>query len=95
MLDIKIFKYNKMSSKKINSVVKKLVKKFNIIQDRNGYIDYYDNGNELNLIRFKKNNKIDKTLVEKKEVIQKTNTIFDEIKDIKSKSKSKSKPLFL
>ena len=84
-----------MSSKKINSVVKKLVKKFNIIQDRNGYIDYYDNGNELNLIRFKKNNKIDKTLVEKKEVIQKTNTIFDEIKDIKSKSKSKSKPLFL
>tara|TARA_Y100000389_G_C17324084_1_gene444591 strand:+ start:184 stop:471 length:288 start_codon:yes stop_codon:yes gene_type:complete len=95
MLDIKIFKYNKMSSKKINSVVKKLVKKFNIIQDRNGYIDYYDNGNELNLIRFKKNNKIDKTLVEKKEVIEKTNTIFDEIKDIKSKSKSKSKPLFL
>ncbi len=84
-----------MSSKKINSVVKKLVKKFNIIQDRNGYIDYYDNGNELNLIRFKKNNKIDKTLVEKKEVIEKTNTIFDEIKDIKSKSKSKSKPLFL
>lgn len=90
MLDIKIYKYNKMSKKKISSAVKKLINKNIEVQDRIGDIDYYDSGNILNLIRFKKNNTVDKTLIEKKKVIEGKKTIFDEIKDIKSKSKTKS-----
>lgn len=70
MLDIKIYKYNKMSNKKISSVIKKLINKNNEVQDRIGDIEYYDSGNTLNLIRFKKNNTVDKTLIEKKKVIE-------------------------
>ena len=87
MLDIKIYKYNKMSKKKISSVIKKLINKNNEVKDRIGDIDYYDSGNTLNLIRFKKNNTVDKTLIEKKKVIEGTKTIFDEIRHIKLKSK--------
>jgi len=87
MLDIKIYKYNKMSKKKISSVIKKLINKNNEVQDRIGDIDYYDSGNTLNLIRFKKNNTVDKTLIEKKKVIEGKKTIFDEIIYIRLKSK--------
>lgn len=87
MLDIKIYKYNKMSNKKISSVIKKLINKNNEVQDRIGDIEYYDSGNTLNLIRFKKNNTVDKTLIEKKKVIEGKKTIFDEIRYIKLKSK--------
>lgn len=61
-----MFKYNKMSSKKISSVLKKLMNKNIEVQDRKDDIDYYDKGSNINLIRFVKNNKIDKTLVKKK-----------------------------
>ena len=87
MLDIKIYKYNKMSNKKISSVIKKLINKNNEVQDRIGDIEYYDSGNTLNLIRFKKNNTVDKTLIEEKKVIEGKKTIFDEIRYIKLKSK--------
>ena len=87
MLDIKIYKYNKMSNKKISSVIKKLINNNNEVQDRIGDIEYYDSGNTLNLIRFKKNNTVDKTLIEKKKVIEGKKTIFDEIRYIKLKSK--------
>ena len=87
MLDIKIYKYNKMSKKKISSVIKKLINKNNEVQDRIGDIDYYDSGNTLNLIRFKKNNTVDKTLIEEKKVIEGKKTIFDEIRYIRLKSK--------
>jgi hypothetical protein len=87
MLDIKIYKYNKMSKKKISSVIKKLINKNNEVRDRIGDIDYYDSGNTLNLIRFKKNNTVDKTLIEEKKVIEGKKTIFDEIRYIKLKSK--------
>lgn len=87
MLDIKIYKYNKMSNKKISSVIKKLINKNSEVHDRIGDIEYYDSGNTLNLIRFKKNNTVDKTLIEKKKVIEGKKTIFDEIRYIKLKSK--------
>ena len=51
MQDIKMFRYNKMSSKKINSFVKKLMKKNIEVQDRMDNIDYYDIGNKLTNFR--------------------------------------------